>query len=142
MAIIRWDPFREFDRFFSDDWGLVPMWKGSSQFRLPAIDVYQTDKDVVAELEVPAGIDPERIEISVEDGTLTLRGRSEERREEKDKHYYRKEIHRGEFERSVALPTAVKSGEAEATYEKGILKVTIPRAEESKPRKVEVKIKK
>lgn len=142
MAIIRWDPFKEFDRFFGEDWGLVPMWKGGSQFRSPALDIYQTDKDVVAELEVPAGIDPEKIEILVEDGMLTVRGKSEEEHEEKDKHYHRREIHRGEFERSVMLPTAVKGGEADAAYEKGILKIVIPRAEESKPRKVEVKVRK
>lgn len=142
MSLIRWDPFKDFRPFFEDDWGLVPMVKGDRGFGMPALDVYQTDTDVVAEVGVPAGVDPEKIDISIEGDTLTVRGETEEEHETKEKHYYRKEIRKGAFERSIMLPAAVKTGEAEAHYERGVLKITMPKAEESKVKRVEVKIKK
>lgn len=142
MPIIRWDPLREFDRFFHEDWGLVPMLKKSVPFDLPSMDVYQTDDAVVAELQVPAGIKPERVEVVVEDNMLTIRGESEEEKEEKKKDYVRREIRRGSFERSVMLPARVKEDAAQANYENGVLKVTLPKTEEPKGKKVQVNVKK
>lgn len=142
MALIRFDPFRDFDRFFEDNWGLVPMIRRGGEVRFPAMDVYQTDKDVVVEMEVPAGIDPERVDVSVEGETLTVRGETKEEKEEKEKHYYRKEIRKGSFERSVMLPAAVKGDAAEALYEKGLLKITIPKVKEEKTKRVTVRVRK
>ena len=145
MPLIRLDPFRELDRFFDGDWGVVPMMRGGlHMMHFPRMDVYQTDNDVVVEIQVPAGIDPEKVDISIEGDTLTARGSVEEERseEDKEKNYFRKEIRKGSFERSVMLPAAVKADLANAVFEKGILKVTIPKAEEEKVKKVEVKVKK
>lgn len=127
---------------FDEDWGLVPMMKSGTAMRMPAIDVSQTDKDVVVELEVPAGIDPEKVDISLEGDMLTARGHAEEEHEEKNKNYHRKEIRRGSFERSVILPAKVKADMADAMCEKGILKITIPKVEPEQAKKVQVKIKK
>jgi len=139
MALIPWKPFSDFDRFFEDeDWFLpvIPRWEKVK----PAMDVYETDKDVVAELNIP-DFDPNKVEISVENGVLRVSGQVEEKKEEKEKDYWRKEIRKGSFERMVKLPVAVKEKAIEATYEKGILKIRMPKAETKPATKVKIKVK-
>ncbi|OGZ41748.1 MAG: hypothetical protein A3C80_02955 [Candidatus Ryanbacteria bacterium RIFCSPHIGHO2_02_FULL_45_43] len=137
MAIIPWDPFRDMDRFFDESFSLIPMTKLGLNL---AVDVYEEGKNIVAEMQLP-GIDPEKVNISVEDGYLVVSGSREEEKEKKEKHYYSKEIRRGSFERAVRLPSAVVADKAEATYENGVLKVTVPKKEEQKG-KVHVKVAK
>ncbi len=140
MALIPWRPFSDFERFFEDDdWFLpvIPSWQAITK---PAMDVYETDKEVVAEVNVP-NFDPEKIEVSVKDGVLTVSGKMDEEKEEKRKDYWRKEIRRGSFERMVKLPVAVKENAVEASYEKGILKVVMPKAEAKAATKVKIKVK-
>lgn len=93
----------------------------------PAMDISETDKEVVVETELP-DVDPKKIDVSVEKNMITIKGSSEEKKEEKKKNYYRKEIRRGSFCRSATLPSAVKEDKAKATYKNGILKVVIPKA--------------
>ena len=139
MAIIRWDPFREmstvqnrFDRLFDSVWG------GRQEAWLPAVDVFDTKDAVVLKAELP-GMDPEAIQIEVEDNVLTIKG--ERRFEEKvdEERYYRVERRFGSFQRSLALPQGVKTDEIQAGYEDGILEVRVPKADEEKPKKIEVK---
>lgn len=132
-GIMRWSPMGDMDKFLDESFF------GGADF-VPSIDVYQDKDNVVVETSVP-GIDPDRIEISVENDVLTISGRREERSEVKREDYYRKEIREGSFSRSVILPMAVKSGEAKAHAEKGILKVVLPKAEEVKPKKIAVEVK-
>ena len=106
----------------------------------PAMDVYQTDKEVVAEVSLP-GIDPEDINLSVTDNTLTIEGKSESQTEVDDKNYYRKEVRTGTFYRSVALPSTVNSNKSEATYADGILKIVIPKEEKIKQKRIKINIK-
>lgn len=141
MAIMRWDPFHEFDRMFGENWGLVPMMK-SMHIRIPAADVSETDKEVIVEIEVPAGIDPEKVDIMIESDMLTARGSVEEEHETKDKHYHRKEIRKGSFERHISLPVRVKADAAVAVSDKGILKIVIPKLESEKASKVHVQVQK
>jgi len=139
MPIIPWRPFSDLDKFFNDDEWLFPVWQTKNE---PAMDVYETEKEIVAKVNLP-GIDPEKIEISVENGFLRISGKIEEEKEEKKRDYYRKEIRHGSFERVVKLPTEVKEKEIEATYDKGVLEIVMPKQEKAKAeRKIKVKIKK
>ncbi len=104
------------------------------------MDVYETDKDVVAEVSIP-DFDPEKIDVSVKDGVLTVSGKLDEKEEEKDKGYWRKEIRKSSFERMVRLPVAVKEDAVDATYERGVLKIVMPKAEAKPPSKIKIKVK-
>jgi HSP20 family protein len=104
------------------------------------MDIYETDKNVVAEVNIP-DFDPKKVDVSVEDNVLRVSGKMEEKKEEKEKGYWRKEIRKGSFERMMRLPVAVKENEVDAVYEKGVLKITMPKVKiEPKP-KVQIKVK-
>lgn len=136
MSLIPWHPFNGF--FDDEDW-LAPL-KTQLKISAPALDLYETDKEIVAEVNLP-GIDPEKVEVSVKDQTLEIRGRLEEKKEEKEKGYWRREIRKGTFERIMRLPTAVKEDKIEASYEKGVLKIVMPKTEAKKEKAVKIKVK-
>lgn len=140
MSLIKWspffDPFEEMDRNFSS---LLPTMRGVEAF-VPAIDVYQDKDNVVVETQL-AGIDPEKVDISIENDVLSIKGESEKQSEVDEKNYYRKEIRRGSFYRSVPLPTHVDGDKAEAVAEDGVLKITIPKREEVKPKQIKISTK-
>ncbi|MFA4937553.1 MAG: Hsp20/alpha crystallin family protein [Patescibacteria group bacterium] len=139
MAIVRWAPMfpatDEFDKWFED-------WPGLSQMSnfVPALDVYQTKDTVVVETPL-VGINPDNVNISIENDVLTLEGKSEKKSEVDEKNYYRKEVRYGSFHRSIVLPAAVSGDKAKATYEKGVLKIIIPKEERAKPKTVKVEVK-
>ena len=138
MSLIKWTPFWEpddFDRVF-EGWPVI----SRPAVFVPSMDVYQTKDDVIVETPL-AGIDPEKVNISIENDVLTIEGKTEKKSEVEEKDYYRKEVRYGSFHRMVALPAAVKGDEAKATYEKGILKITVPKEERAKPKKVKVELK-
>ncbi len=139
MSLIPWKPFSDLDKFFSDDDWLLPVFPRLDLTK-PAMDVKETDKEVVAEVEIP-GFDPEKVDVSVEDGVLRVKGSMDEKKEEKEKGYWRKEIRTGSFERMVRLPVAVKEDAVEATYEKGVLKIVMPKAEAKPTSKVKIQVK-
>ena len=136
-SITPWDPFEEFDNFFERN--LPKAWSEEWEMA-PACDVYQKDNEVVVETSVP-GIDSDKIDISIEDDVLTIKGETEKKEEVKKEDYFRKEIRKGSFSRVVGLPVPVKPDEASAKFDNGILKISIHKAEpvkESKRIKVEV----
>ena len=103
----------------------------------PALDLYQSNDNVIAVVELP-GMRKEDIEISLHDGTLTISGeRKRENSSDGDK-AERTERYIGRFRRSIALPTRVDAGKVSATYRDGILTVTLPKAEEVKPKQIQV----
>jgi len=124
MSLIPWGPFSNLDKFFNDEDWLLPIFP-RTEFTKPAMDIYETDKNVIAEVNVP-DFDPEKLDVSIENGILRVSGKMDEKKEEKEKGYWRKEIRKGSFERMLRLPIAVKEDSVEATYEKGILKITMP----------------
>ncbi len=141
MAIIRWDPFREmtsmqdqFDRLLR---GSLEGRRGQESW-LPAVDVFDTKDAVVLKAEL-AGMDPDDIEIEVEDNVLTIKGERKFEEKVDDERYYRVERRYGSFSRSIALPQGVKADDIQATYEDGVLEVRVPKAEEEKPKKIAVK---
>ncbi len=143
MAIIRWTPFHDvlrmrdaMDDFFEE--GYMPRWPEVKEFA-PAIDVSQDKENVYVETELP-GIEPDKVDISVEDDTLMIKGETKMKKEEKDKNYVRREIRCGSFLRSVALPSSVESDKAEAEYKDGILKVRLPKVEKPAAKKIAVKV--
>ena len=116
----------------------VERWLGARPY--PPVNVYFTDADVVVAAEV-AGMDPATLDITVAGGVLKLSGTRPLPAEEGIS-YYRRERRSGDFTRSVRLPEPVDNSKAEAHYQKGILTVVLPRAEESKLRKIKVKTEK
>jgi HSP20 family protein len=104
----------------------------------PAVNVYQTRDEVAVEAPLP-GVDPDKVEVTVEHDVLTIQGHTEQKTEVDEKSYYRREVRSGSFYRSVPLPAAVEADKAEATYEQGILKVRIPKTPEAKPKTIAVK---
>lgn len=132
MRLIKWNPmFNEEDEFFN-----FPMVRTNNA---PSLDIYQDKDNIYAQVALP-GVDPEKINISIENNVLTLESSVEKKSEIDEKNYYRKEIRYGSFHRSVQLPTQVDGDKAEAEYEKGILTISIPKKEEVKSKKIEVKI--
>ncbi len=138
MSLIKWspfnDPFGDFDKLF-DETRMTP---ASSQALVPPVDMYETKDAVVVETPMP-GADAGKIEVSIEDGILSIKGSSERKTEVDDKNYYRKEVRQGTIFRRVALPTRVDGTSAQASFDNGILKVTVPKlGEQNQSIKVEV----
>ncbi|MDP1884020.1 MAG: Hsp20/alpha crystallin family protein [Candidatus Moranbacteria bacterium] len=135
-GLINWSPnfpFRDFDKIFEEG-----AWSGTDF--TPAMDIYQDNDNVIVETPLP-GVDPDKVDITIENDVLTISGHATDEKEVKREDYYRKEVRRGSFSRSVILPMGVKADAAEAHSEKGVLKIVIPKAEEAKPKKIAVKIK-
>lgn len=141
--LIRWEPFgelvsmrKEFDRLFDDFLSRPSM----SDRVVPLIDLYQTDDNVVARIGLP-GIKPEDVDIQVTGSVLTVRGESRMEKEVEEATYHLREQRQGSFSRSVNLPTLVVADEANAEFEDGVLTITLPKAEEVKPKAIKVKAK-
>jgi HSP20 family protein len=130
-----WDPFTEVDDVFNR----LPAVGQSIKAFTPAMDVYETDADVVVETPL-AGVNPEDVKVSVEKGVLTLQGENKKEHEVDEKNYYRKEIRSGAFYRQIALPAPVVEEKVEAEFEDGVLKVRCPKAQPAKVKKIDVKI--
>lgn len=142
MALIPWKPFRDLERFFEEEW--EPFLPEPSHVFHPAMDIYESGNNLIAEVNL-AGIDPKNVNVSLEDNVLRIEGKQEEKKEEKKKGYYCKEIRKGAFKRSAALPVEVQAAKAKAEFSDGILKVIMPKAEpkkEKKGKKLAIKIKK
>ena len=149
MAIVRWhDPFREFahlqerfNRVFSEasragnDEGPI-----SGGGWLPAVDIYQTgDHEVVLKAELP-DMSREDIDITVDGGTLTIKGEKKAAADVREQQYHRVERRYGAFSRSFALPQTVDTTKIGADYKNGVLTVKLPLRDEAKPRQVKIDV--
>ncbi len=146
--LTRWEPVREMmtlreamDRLF-DDAFTRPLNLRDGGWSAPAIDMYQTDDDVVVKAALP-GFKSDEVQINVTGDMLTLKGemKHEEDTQDKDKAWHIREQRWSSFERSITLPTDVKADKASADFEDGILTITLPKAEEVKPKTITVKAK-
>jgi HSP20 family protein len=104
------------------------------------VDLLETNEEVVVKASLP-GVKPEDIDISVTGQLLTLKGESKDEHEEKQHNYYRRERRHGTFVRQFTLPTEVDSQRADATFENGVLRLTLPKADAAKPKTIKVQAK-
>ena len=147
MTMIRWEPFREMmslrnamDRLFEESFVRPSrLWPEMERGELP-VDVYQTANDVVVKATIP-GVKPEEVDISITGDTLTIKAEHKEEKEVKQEDYFYKERRYGSFNRSIPIPVQVKADKAEAVFENGVLTLTLPKAEEVKPKQIKVKAK-
>ena len=145
--LTRWEPVREMmtlreamDRLFDDAFTRPLSGRDGWSMSTPAIDMYQTDNEVVVKASIP-GIKAEEVQINITGDVLTLKGESKHEDERNERAWHIREHRFGSFERSVALPTAVKTDQADAVFENGILTITLPKADEVKPRTINIKAK-
>jgi HSP20 family protein len=142
-------PFEEmdrvFDRFFHRGWlwplrRELPSWRELAapfEGMMPRVDVIDRDAEIVVKAEVP-GVKKEDLDVSVTDNAITIKGSSRHEEKEEKGEYYRCEISRGSFVRTVALPDNVDSSKAKATFKDGILELVMPKREQSKRRTITV----
>ncbi|MBI5964849.1 MAG: Hsp20/alpha crystallin family protein [Chloroflexi bacterium] len=144
--LIRWEPAREMmtlrdamDRLF-DDAFTRPLRLNNGHMSMLAVDMYQTDNEIVVKAAIP-GVKTEDVQINVTGEVLTIKGETREKEEVKEKAYHLREQNWGMFERSIALPTDVIADKAKAEFESGILTITLPKAEEVRPKTINIKTK-
>jgi HSP20 family protein len=145
--LIRWEPAREMmtlreamDRLFDDAFTRPLSIRDGWSTASPAIDMYQTENEVVVKASIP-GMKTEDVQINITGDVLTLHGEVKQEEERKDKAWHIREQRFGSFERSIALPTTVKTDKAEAVFENGVLTITLPKADEVKPKTINIKAK-
>jgi HSP20 family protein len=127
-----------FRGFLGDwDWGR-PGLAGQCAGWWPALDVVEQDDKIVVHVEFP-GVKSEDIEVSVQNGILTIAGEKKGETEEKSEGYYHSERRYGSFRRDIQLPSGIEENKVEATCRDGILTVTMPKAEQARARRIEVK---
>lgn len=133
----QWDPFEEMESMMRN-FPLSPNRSIQKGF-VPVMDVYEKNNNIVVETPL-AGIKPEDVKVSVEKGILVVQGESRKEHEVDDKNYYRKEMRSGSFYRQVVLPCPCKEDKVEAEFEDGVLKISCPKAEPAKAKKVDIKV--
>jgi HSP20 family protein len=146
-VIARWDPFREFstlqdrmNRLFRESYGPEGRDESltTSQFA-PPVDVYEDEHNVVLKVEVP-GIDEKDIDVRVENNVLTVHGERKVEKEEKEENFRRVERQYGSFTRTFTVPSTVDAERIQADYDKGILKIVLPKKAEAKPKSIKVNV--
>ena len=146
-VIARWDPFREFstlqdrmNRLFRDSYGPEGREESLTTASFaPPVDVYEDEHTVTLKIEVP-GIDENDIDVRVENNILTVHGERKFEKEEKEENFRRVERQYGSFTRTFTLPSTVDSENVSAGYDKGILKIVLPKKAEAKPKQIKVNV--
>ena len=145
MSIVRYDPFRdlrtlqeEVNRLFSTNltrgFGEEGIGRGAWN---PSVDIFENKDQIVLEAELP-GMNPDDFELSIENNVITLRGERRFEKKDDNDNYHRVERSYGAFTRSFTLPQAVSGEGAKAEYDHGVLRVTLPKREETKSRRIEI----
>lgn len=145
--ITRWDPFQDMltlreamNQLFEES-VVSPATARRGQGFVPALDLSETADGYVVELAVP-GLKSEDLEVTFENGVLTVKGEVKQETEEKKRNYHRIERRYGAFTRSIGLPSTVKADAIQADLKDGVLRLDIPKAEAVKPRKISVAVNK
>jgi len=147
MELVRWSPVgnmsslrKNMDRPWDRLSGEIPLAKAFGGSWLPSIDVSETKDSFVVKADLP-GLAAKDVNISIKGDVLTLKGEKKAEAQEKDEQFYCIERYSGSFRRVLQLPSGVKADKVEATFDKGVLKVTLPKATETKKKIIKVKIK-
>jgi HSP20 family protein len=146
MSIIKYDPFRdlrslqdEMNRLFSPN-----VWRNPGEEAFiktawsPSVDIFETADSLVLEAELP-GMKPEEVDVTIENNTITIKGERKFEKKEENDNYHRVERSDGSFTRSFTLPRNVVGDEAKAEFTNGVLHIALPKREEEKARKIEIK---
>ncbi|MBP1728112.1 MAG: heat shock protein Hsp20 [Deltaproteobacteria bacterium] len=147
MAIVKYNPFREL-RTMQDQMNrmLDMAWNREFGEELkegvwqPPVDIYEDEHSVIIKAEVP-DVEQKDIEVKIENGTLTLRGERKHSSDIRKENYYRVERYFGQFQRSFSLPQTIDQDKVQATCDKGILTITLPKREETKPKPISIEVK-
>jgi HSP20 family protein len=147
MAIVRWEPFRDFlasqkdfDRLFRE--AFTPGFgegELSTRTWAPPVDIFENESSIVLKAELP-GVDPKDVEVRVEDNTLYLKGERKFEKETKEENYHRIERSYGSFARSFSLPNSIDAEKVGADYKDGLLTLTLPKREEAKPKAIKINV--
>jgi HSP20 family protein len=146
-VLTRWEPFREFstlqdriNRVFRESYGDGGRDESLSTSSFsPAVDVYEDEHNIALKIEVP-GIDEKDIDVSLEKNTLSVHGERKIEKEEKEENFRRVESRYGSFTRTFTLPTTVDTESVQANYDKGVLKITLAKKAEAKPKQIKVNV--
>jgi HSP20 family protein len=142
LALVRWEPFRELSALQNEmsRWmgltGATPA-NGQSSNWLPAVDVWETESELVLSVDLP-GIPEEEIAVELNENVLTVSGERSRSSEQSTERYYRYERRFGSFSRSVTLPPGVQEDAISAKYENGVLEIRVPKPEEPKPKRIQI----
>ena len=147
MELVPWRPLGElssfrkemdrlWDRFFRDK----PFGRMFTEEWLPSVDIAETKDKLLIKVELP-GLEAKDVDVSISGDFLTIKGEKQKEEEEKGEHYYCCERYSGSFQRSFRLPVDIQDDKVEATFDKGVLKITLPKSEEAKKKKIEIKVK-
>ena len=147
MELVPWRPFRgissfrkEMDDLWNKFMGETPFARTVTEDWLPSVDISETEDKLLIKGEFP-GLDVKDINVSISGDLLTIKGEKKREEEEKDEHHHCVERYYGSFQRSFRLPVNVKTEGIEAKFDRGVLKVTLPKTEEAKKKEIEIKVK-
>jgi HSP20 family protein len=146
-VLTRWEPIREFstlqdrmNRLFRDSYSPETQDQSLAKSSFsPPVDVYEDEHNITLKLEVP-GVDEKDINVNVENNTLTVHGERKFEKEEKEENFRGVERQYGSFTRSFTLPTTVDAEKVSANYDKGILKISLAKKAEAKPKQIKVNV--
>jgi HSP20 family protein len=140
-TLVRWEPFRELASFQNEMSrfmnGLLEGNGRTNQAWVPALDVWETESDIVYALDLP-GISEEKISVELDDGALTISAERERTQEESDERFYRFERRFGTFSRTFVVPQGVTESDVTADYKGGVLEVHVRKPEQPKPKRIQV----
>ena len=147
MEIIPWKPFgelsslrRDMDRFWNRVFGETSLPRTLSEEWSPRVDISENKDNLVVKAELP-GVDAKDVNVNISGNMLTIKGEKKQEKEEKDEQSHYIERRYGSFQRSFQLPANIKTEKIDASFEKGILQVVLPKTEEAKKKEIEIKVK-
>jgi HSP20 family protein len=139
-TLVRWEPFRELASLQNEMSRLLNAFEGNGrtlQNWVPALDVWETDEDVVYAFDLP-GIPKDAIDIEFDEGALTVSAKRERKHEVKEDNFYRYERRFGTFQRTVGLPQGVDESAIRAEFDDGVLEIHVQKPQQAKPRRIEI----